>query len=402
MITLAAMCRHAALGACLLFIATIHAEARAQTLFDEKVRKEVSKMAAARAVKILGSGTPGSGVLIGKSGTSYTVLTAGHVIESTSINEAPQVITSDGKKHAIIQIKQGACLDIAEVIFTSADSYPVATIQKDRVKAGEPFVVAGFSSNSLKVGVDREVIGVSGSDPTDAPGGYTLVYPSVNSSVGWSGGGLYSSKGELIGIHGRAQTSYYAWQGLPLVPRLGQGNGPVKFAIPVSHWLSIGLLNCPASSQAKNAEQKATRLLLQGLNSMSEGDYTKAINLFNEGKAIWSYPWFNSALASANDDLGISKKAKENRVFDRFYRALSIVWTWPNDRSSEHCSYMKNYPLYAAEYNKNYNNFSEMTFSPLATAQIPPDALSGFAAAANTKMQGDIDSMRKWFERNCK
>jgi hypothetical protein len=401
--TLVSMRRRAALGGYLLFAITIHGEARAQALLDEKLRKEVGNIAATRTVKVLGSGTPGSGVLIGKNGSSYTVLTAGHVIEGTSIHEEPEVMTFDGKRHAITKVRRGACLDIAEIVFTSTDSYPVAKYQKERVKVGEPFVVAGFSSGSFKVGLDREVIGISGNEPTDAPGGYTLAYPSINSRVGWSGGGLYSSKGELIGIHGRAQTSYYAWQDLPLVPKLGQGQGPIKFAIPIAHWLSTGLLKCSPSSQAKNAEQKATRLLLQGLHSMSEGDYAKAIKLFNEGKALWPYSWFDLALARANDDLGISDKASQNRVFDRFYRALSVVWTWPNDRNSEHCTYMKDYPLYAVEYNKKYNNFSVIQFETLApSVQITLDGLGGIAAAAKAKMQRDVDSMREWFERNCK
>jgi hypothetical protein len=395
------ICCNAVLGAFILFVTTIPAVARAQNLSDYIAIKEVRSIAASRAVKILGSGTPGSGVLIGKTGTSYTVLTAGHVIDATSITEGPEVITFDGKKHAIKRIKLGACLDIAEVMFTSSHFYPVATIQRDRVEVGEPFVAAGFPSDSLKVRADREVIGISGSDPTDAPGGYTLAYPSINSKVGWSGGGLYSSKGELIGIHGRAQTSYYAWQGLPLVPKLGQGQGPIKFAIPVVHWQSTGLLKCPASSLTRNSEQKATQLLLEGLHSMSLGDYAKAIKLFNEGKTLWPYSWFNLALASADYDQGISDKAKENRVFDRFHRALSIVLTWPNDRNSEHCPYMESYPTYASEYRTKYA-FSGAKSMPLApSGQITPGGLSGIAAVANTQIQADIDSMRTWTERNC-
>lgn len=350
-------------------------QAQAESLYDYSAQVRVGQHARAVTVKVLGSGTPGSGIIIGKDGNKYTVLTAKHVIKSTSISESPQIYTADGRSHAIQEIRLGSCLDIAELTFRSENSYDKASLSAKRVAIGDPFLIAGFSAESYKVGLDRETIGVAGTEPGDAPDGYTIAYPSVNTKIGWSGGGLFNGKGELIAIHGRAQTTYYAWKGLPIVPKLGMGQGNVKFGIPVLHWQNVGLGECQQVSANKTKDQMALYYLINGLNAVSSGDYQKAIEFFTEGKRLVPYPWFDFALSSAADDLGVSEKAKEDLVFDRFYRALSIIWTNPVDLSSEHCPYMKKYSTYAQDYRAKYGGYM---------------------------VEQDAGRMREWYEENCK
>ena len=88
---------------------------------ESKDNSEIANLAKEITVRIEGAGSPGSGVIIKKEGTRYTILTSWHVVKDNLPNEEVGIITSDGKEHLWDQksmLRLGK-VDMAVLTFTS-------------------------------------------------------------------------------------------------------------------------------------------------------------------------------------------------------------------------------------------------------------------------------------------
>jgi tetratricopeptide (TPR) repeat protein len=144
---------------------------------------------------------PGSGVIIARSGNTYYVLTAKHVVATP---DEYNVVTANGRKFLIDynQVKKLANLDLAVVQFTSSESFPIAQLgNSEKLPQGENIFVSGWpiidGSSNHQVTDGR----ITGLRPGDASG-YELTYSSPTGS-GMSGGPVFNASGRVIGIHGR-------------------------------------------------------------------------------------------------------------------------------------------------------------------------------------------------------
>jgi tetratricopeptide (TPR) repeat protein len=147
---------------------------------------------------------PGSGVIIARSGNTYYVLTAKHVLATP---DEYNVVTSNGRKFKIDydQVKKLANLDLAVVQFTSNENFPIAQLgNSEQVSQGDNIFVSGFPAmsdgpnrDSHQV-TDGRITGFRRGDAT----GYELTYSSPTGS-GMSGGPVFNASGRVIGIHGR-------------------------------------------------------------------------------------------------------------------------------------------------------------------------------------------------------
>ncbi len=63
--------------------------------------EEVSRIAEEITVLILGPSAPGSGIIISRSGNTYSVLAAKHVIQSTNPGEETDIVTYDRQQHRV-------------------------------------------------------------------------------------------------------------------------------------------------------------------------------------------------------------------------------------------------------------------------------------------------------------
>lgn len=206
-------------------------------------------------VKIDPQGSSGSGVIVKAEGNRYTVLTAAHVPGCKGENsDEISIVTWDGERHTMDQgslvcppppssqeERRGLCvakeeepwlIDLALLSFTSNTSYPSATRRTDIDRNGIHLIVAGFPKSSSDLSVFKSQGPVS--PPPASLGstcqGYGLRYVAPTAE-GMSGGGLWTEKGQLAGIHGyRIQTNA---QGLTL------SQGSYSAAIPVSYWLGM-------------------------------------------------------------------------------------------------------------------------------------------------------------------
>lgn len=193
----------------------------------------------------------GSGVIIAKQGSTYTVLTAEHVVrqEEQCDRTKLEVLTPDGQRYPVSvndsTVKSIPGADIAVLQFTSNQNYRVATLAKyDLVKTtGFVFVSEGLRS---KPGVrepkhlftaGRIVSGLLGSvvakNSLSLTYGYGLAYTNVTEE-GMSGGPILDTRGRVIGIHGRAEEE-------KITDKAGQNRRILlgfSLGVPVSTFLS--------------------------------------------------------------------------------------------------------------------------------------------------------------------
>ncbi|MGB3760566.1 MAG: tetratricopeptide repeat-containing serine protease family protein [Rivularia sp. (in: cyanobacteria)] len=167
---------------------------------------QVNKIAKEITVLVNSQNSNGSGVIIKKQGDIYTVLTAAHVLRKQDDYE---IVTSDSQRYQLNKssVKQVEGVDLAIAEFTSNKNYPVAKVgNSDSSEEGTTAFVAGFPQATAAISrsiytFTKGEITANASQPLKD--GYGLVY-SNDTLPGMSGGAVLNQKGELIGIHGRA------------------------------------------------------------------------------------------------------------------------------------------------------------------------------------------------------
>ncbi|MTJ11156.1 tetratricopeptide repeat protein [Anabaena sp. UHCC 0187] len=167
------------------------------------------------------TGGIGSGVIIAKDNDIYYVLTAGHVVED---KQEYQVVAPDKQVYKVdnqtIRTRNG--LDMAVLQFRSSQVYQVATLGD--YKLSDKTSIDKFG-NSLKFiqqyvflygwkGEEQNHPSLfsagtmqdeDGRDFWAKPRGYELAYTNEG-YPGMSGGGIWDTKGQLVGIHNYSET----------------------------------------------------------------------------------------------------------------------------------------------------------------------------------------------------
>jgi hypothetical protein len=177
----------------------------------------------------------GSGVIIGRIGTFYTVLTAAHVVDASGDY---LLRTHDGAKHRITQVtKLQPELDLAIVRFESASRYTIAKLgDSDKLYLSDSLYVGGFPKGSYGVvdGTFTITPGILSAKLTQgAKDGYTITY-SNQTRAGMSGGPVLNQFGEVVAIHGRKVADATDLNGSPT----GTGTW-VNLGIPINRYTSI-------------------------------------------------------------------------------------------------------------------------------------------------------------------
>jgi tetratricopeptide (TPR) repeat protein/S1-C subfamily serine protease len=181
-------------------------------------KKETRK----KTVRIENSGSTGSGVIVASEGSTYYVLTAKHVVQDEKYNTHRKftdgkIVTYDQDAHPVTSIVVAEGVDLAVIKFTSTSNYPVAKLGKYSTKDEDLVFVGGFPDRGdiksplwqwqLNPGYisSRESGKLRTQDGTSfATGGYDLIYGSI-SYGGMSGGPVFDTAGNVIGIHGEVE-----------------------------------------------------------------------------------------------------------------------------------------------------------------------------------------------------
>ena len=248
---------------------------------------EVSKTAKDFTVRIK-SQTSGSGVILKQQGETYTVLTAAHVVAT---EDDYQIFTPDRREHRADpgSIKKLPGLDLAIVQFSSSQSYETAPIGKsEQATEGTVSYIAGFPNRTeaLSESIYNFTEGkITASASRPQAEGYSLVY-SNSTLPGMSGGPVLNEDGQLIAIHGRADTTEQA-QNPSIDPSIYIKTG-FNLGIPINNFLRLAPQTgvdfgfAAPAPQPVPTERSADDYYLQARQKMEAKNYKGAIADFDQ------------------------------------------------------------------------------------------------------------------------
>jgi tetratricopeptide (TPR) repeat protein len=266
-----------------------------------KTPQEIAKLAESVTVQINGktSGS-GTGFIIAKQGTTYTVLTANHVVAErdtytirTSTKKDYQVTRS-----VLLQKGQNAP-DLAVVTFNSRESYPVVTLgDSEQATVGAQIFVFGYPGIpvSRKGQNERNFEFSPGFVTSRLPhhsDGYTLRYNAVTKG-GMSGGPVFDGEGRIVGVHGEGDRDYDRVTDGKVVTGLAFTKTGFNSAIPINTFIaklseaglnrSVVSINTSPTANAPlklNNPQDAKTYYVRGLTRFDKGDLTGAVADFD-------------------------------------------------------------------------------------------------------------------------
>lgn len=166
--------------------------------------QEISALAKQITVRIDGT-DEGSGVIIKKSGNSYTVMTSWHLVSESGHT----VQTPDGQRHIVNyqQIQRLAYnVDLALIEFTSNNDYKIAELgESETLGEGQTIYLTGYpGSGQIRGESDRHYrfynLSINAILPSSREGGYSISYSGENFSR-MSGSPILDSNGNVIGIN---------------------------------------------------------------------------------------------------------------------------------------------------------------------------------------------------------
>jgi len=255
---------------------------------------QMESLAKKITVKVRSGKSSGSGIIISKQGSWYTVLTNGHVIGE---GDDHTIETKDGKPHKaeLLQrfdrdksgeeIRSGD--DLALFQFSSTNDYQVVTINVSDLQNGEQVFAAGFPYLTPFVFRNGDITHVL-EKPLKM--GYQVAY-AINIDKGMSGGPLLNGQGELVGVNGKHQplwdAPYYYKDGTEVkIPReeLNEYSWAIEIATFVEQALPTVLNGMEIKPALMQPDEAAAKDLQAKLSYQKKGDEFTNIKLKLQGK----------------------------------------------------------------------------------------------------------------------
>ena len=261
--------------------------------------QEIARIAFPMTVQINNNVLGGSsGVIIARTGNTYTVLTANHVVKRPDLTYT--IRTHTGKEYPVSRVQRLQRSenepDLAVVTFESPDNYLIATLgNSDQAAIGVNVYVSGYPAFQGRSAAERDYEfspGIVTSRPAKRPQGYTLRYNAVTVK-GMSGSPVFDTSGRVVGIHGQGESedSIVSESGAIAI------KSGFNSAIPINTFIAmrsqIGLsgsevkvkISPAANPQAPpsiNNPTNATDYYARGLSRLDSGDQWGAIQEFTQ------------------------------------------------------------------------------------------------------------------------
>lgn len=241
----------------------------------------------------------GSGVIVGKSASTYYVITNNHVINGASEITAR---TRSGETYSATLVATDDSADVAVVKITSENTLKVAVWgNSDSLKIGEDLIAIGNPLGSLGGTVTKGILSATGRKINVGNYAMTLLQTDTAINPGNSGGGLFNMRGELIGVV-NAKTTDEEIEGICFaipgntakavyedLTEYGYIKGRASFPIEVSQGtISTGILNT----------QTQTVIYVSAVSDAPEGTFRQYDKIYKiNGVEITSVLDYNCALA---------------------------------------------------------------------------------------------------------
>ena len=274
----------------------------------------------------------GSGVIIGKQGQTYYVVTAAHVVENSDQYE---IVAPDGEKYPLksenILTSEG--LDATLIKFNSPKTYQLATIGRYDIPFekkqwvflsgfpgflnGTRKLTSGFRFNrddGLNKIIDNYILDLSSA-------GYELIYTNLT-EAGMSGGPLLDAAGQVIGINAGVEGEYFTEKD---VIQIGYA-----FGVPASNFLGLSTnkgipskiltISTTAPKELTQAEVVTLETHPSFATDKPPSNAT-AIDWLTYGNQLWRLQQFDEAI------LAIQQAIKLKPKLYQAYYALGLVYS---------------------------------------------------------------------------
>ena len=238
-----------------------------------ELTQHIRTLADSTIVKIKNQNSSGSGVLINYQDGKYQILTSAHVLSSSNSNY--EVITPDGKTHTATVINKGNTelgSDLGILAFNSTETYQTAPFATDLPKEEETVFVAGFSlsDSALELTPGKVTILLS----QEMKGGYKIGYTN-STQQGMSGGAVFNTKGEIIGIHGKGfailGNAYDYKNGIQPNSYLKKIMPNFSWAVPIENITQIAPgLKTPSQWAKRKQEEKSIAQVIEDVDVIAE------------------------------------------------------------------------------------------------------------------------------------
>jgi len=255
---------------------------------SDQLRKYMNKL----TVKIIGPGSPGSGVLVSKTDEIYTILTAAHVVEN-ALPEEVEIRTNDGKQFQVSSIKVYSPIDLAEVKIKTRNCMPTATFANihcgaaslmstgsalcnrpavsGKMLRADRVMISGFPISDLNIKHSPAIVSIQSIWPSARASGYTLEYWPLHkdgTTEGMSGGPIFNKYGDVLGIHGQSDGYYLGNKFI----RRGS-----RYGISSSIYRDILLRGLDKLLAKNRSQSRSIDFELVGSYQISSGKYKEAV-----------------------------------------------------------------------------------------------------------------------------
>jgi tetratricopeptide (TPR) repeat protein/S1-C subfamily serine protease len=321
------------------------------------VVKRVDEIAQQITVRIEDkNGGNGSGVIVAKSGDTYYVVTAAHVVQSREGEKiATTLITPTQERIVLTQGEVNVVnkdVDVAVVKFKSQQNYRTATIGKYQFNKADWVFISGFPAKDrsqqrhLSVGKVQDRINTEflakerGQVSGSLSRGNNLIYSNL-SLPGMSGGAVLDRQGRLVGINTGAENEY-------LIATGEQINFGLALGIPIATVIGVAsqgqlptarlqLTNTPTPKLTTSESKEIGRIQLSALSKPSQASTAKdwldyANLLWRSGENPEAVVAFETAIKLLESNTDISERKEQLTIA---YYGLGLAWQSNRQGSTE-------------------------------------------------------------------